>query len=756
MKQACSYLNTNLQEKEQSKNSKMQVNCLDDTQTSNQLATSSSRMEKRFFYSFTTILFVHLIFCPFLHGQDIKIKLEECPELAKKLNFDVPEGKALFVFEGKENYNFASDNENIYQPQKVGSIYKLLISADSPSGGITVFNDDASSLKIHYGREMLLGDKSLPPINSKDIKYFKLSMNLGYENVTQKKRAEGFLDIATHGDKDNLIILFPKPKNLDLQISGDTTQITKAEDGSYRVYIKPEAKKLDIISKGFNKTTIELGDSVGTKNTFYFYVRGSEADEENYNSNINVGDFLLKSDPPGALIELKGNPSFNQQKNRTPFTFKGYKAGQEMVHLTLDRYEPNDVLIVIGGKRNNKSVPLEPKFAFLNAFVEPAMPTSKVLLDGKELIGIENGKNFEIPKGTHSVEITAKHYYSQTKQISLAAGQSAELKVKLKPKMGLFSTEHNFGLVGAEVFLDGKSIGKQPILNMPLQEGEYSVSFKKRDFVTENISYKVDIQENKNIILTGVKMISQIDLRIHTEPQNGAIVFIDGEKIGTSPFNVKLKVGSHDIIIQKENYIDLRQTIDVGSEQDELTFKLEPEYNIRLVSKPTNVSVNFDGSFEGITPLEITASSGTHKVIFSKYGFFKRTKTISTDDIPSTRNTVLRKSDFFGAGISNAGIDLHAGLENFILTADIGFDDDIAMLMGLRIPYPLDFILSVGYGIKDFSSYDSNNPSATEGFFAGSIILPIHISNKFGIYLKAEMTPGRDSGDYAFYGGIFF
>ena len=573
MKQTCSNQNTNLEEVDRNVKSKMQVNYLDDRQTSYKLTKTSYRIGMRFIFSFTIILFVHLMFCSFLHGQDIKITWQEYPDMAKKINYNVPEGKALFIFEGEENYNFAADAETIDQPQKVGSIYKLLISADSPSGAISVFNEDAS-IKINYGREMLYGNISLPPLNSKDIKYFKLKIEKRFklENVTDKKKDEGYIVQASHGEKDNLIILFPTPKNLELQILGETTQIKKAEDGSYRVYVKPEAKKLDLISKGFNKTTIELGDSIGTKNTLYFDVRGSVVDEESVDTNVNTGDYLLKTDHPGALIELKGNPSFNEQKHRTPYLFKGYKAGKEMVHLTLDRYEPIDVLIVIGGKRNNKNITLEPKFAVLNVTAEPAIPISKVLLDGNELIGIENGKNKEIPKGNHSVEITAIHYYPQTKQVSLAAGQPIEMNIKLLPKMGSITIAPGENADGAEVYINEKFINKLPISNYSLQEGDYTIRYKKSGLVTEQDNYVLSVNVNQNKPLKSPQMINLRKIKFSTDPKSGATVYIDGTEKGTTPLSLKLPVGNYKVLIKKDNYKDYSDDINLFSEKTEFNY----------------------------------------------------------------------------------------------------------------------------------------------------------------------------------------
>jgi len=80
------------------------------------------------------------------------IKWEEIPYLAQKIIAEVPEGKALLVFDGKEDFTFDSDFENITQPIKDGLLYKLMINIEPFSGAITVKHKGSENSYINYGR----------------------------------------------------------------------------------------------------------------------------------------------------------------------------------------------------------------------------------------------------------------------------------------------------------------------------------------------------------------------------------------------------------------------------------------------------------------------------------------------------------------------------------------------------------------------------------------------------------------------------
>lgn len=397
------------------------------------------------------------MYCISANGQ-VKVQCDEYPELAKKVTENVPDGKALFVFEGTDGFTFESDNENLPQPLKNGLLYKVLINVEPPSGGINISFPGAESENINYGRMQL--EKTLPAIKNKEIRYFKLSIVKQLIWADQTNARKKVLADIPSSENDALVIIYPNPQNLELQFEGETSSIDRESD-RYFIYMKTGNQKLKVKSRNFKETIIEL-DSL-KKEVRYFLIQAPQSGDDIIveDPNIKTGNYVIETTPPGALIQMVANPAFNERKYKTPFTIEGYKAGTEIITLTLDRYEPiTDTILISSSKGKKSKYALIPKFAFINCNIEPPLPISQIKLNGKIVTGIDNGKNFELPKGTHNIEISAPHYYPQTKQISLAAGQESELNIKLRPKMGYLTIESGDNAVGAEVILNnGISIG---------------------------------------------------------------------------------------------------------------------------------------------------------------------------------------------------------------------------------------------------------------------------------------------------------
>lgn len=733
------------------------------------------------------IFIASTILCSVSYGQ-IRVNWEEFPALVKTITYDVPEGKALLVFEGKEDYQFESDTEPIDQPVKNGLIYKLLVSIDPPSGGINISSPGAEKYPLNYGRS---NEESLPALNNKEIRYFKLSIikQLFCSDQTVELSKTN-ADIPAEGD-DALIILFPNPQTLDLQFDGNITS-QKHENDRYRIYMKTGNQKLTVKSKNYFSKTIDL-DSL-KKEVRFFRVQPPITNDDNITEDPNVkgGNYVIETTPSGAVIQMVGNPPFNERSFKTPYTIEGFKAGSEIITLELERYEPIKDTIVISSSKGKKSkYKLIPKFAFLNCNIEPSIPTSKVLFDGKELIGITQGKDYECPKGTHNIEYSAPHYFPQTKQVSLAAGESIEMNVKLRPKMGSITIESGENANGAEVFINEKSIGKLPIQNYSLQEGDYTISYKKNGLVTEKDSYVLSVNLNENKPVKSPKMIDLRKIKFSTDPQNGATVSIDGIEKGTTPLSLKLPVGTYKVLIKKDNYKDCIETINLFNDQTEFNYTLTPNYNLSLSSKPSGATVRVDGQIMGNTPIDILTTHGTHRIAFAESSSIRRVKHYATDDVPRSKSTVLRKSDFWGVGYvaANEGVEfggeLYLGRGNFVLSGSIsklkpfiemptieGPPNAVGygVQAGLRVPYPLDFIIHGGAGVRTFSekgsdsssSYSSSSSSTTNeiDYWTGiaGFTLPIHITRGFGFYINTDYWFKTENGKglLMFSGGLIF
>lgn len=112
-------------------------------------------------------------------------------------------------------------------------------------------------------------------------------------------------------------------------------------------------------------------------------------------------------------------------------------------------------------------------------------------------------------------------------------------------------------------------------------------------------------------------------LLVTTEP-DGAKVFADGKEAGTTPAQIELESGEHELRVEKERYLtDTRKVAieGMGKEQS-LEIQLKPAWGgLSINSRPAGATVNLDGKDVGQTPLAVEALHGTRQVEVLKDGW---------------------------------------------------------------------------------------------------------------------------------------
>lgn len=556
-------------------------------------------------------------------GQN-NINLIEDPGKAKKITDVVPDGKALLVFEANEDFSFESSMENLIQPQKEGTLYKLLVNTGSVV--ISIKWGPSVTRYLNFGQ---LNENSDPPLRSKNIKYYKLKLSnvLEWGDQTMKMSKEVINTQATF-EKEALIIINVYPDDLAVTFECDegiNPSKIDSEGGKYKVYILPKTKSLSIKAANYDPAVITF-DSLQVKAVRYYFVQvpPTAKESEQVDVNIKVGNFSIESTPPGATIQMIGNPPFNQQQNKTPFALQGFKEGTEIITLSLNKYEDVTDTITISKKKGKKAVyKLIPKFAFISCNIIPSFPVSELFVDGSKVNSIVNDSLIELPKGTRKLEIRAPHFYPVTRIVNLAAGETSEINIKLSPIMGTFSISPGTYAENADVYINDLKIGQLPITNFPLQEGDYKLVLKKKGFVMKKEEMTFQIQENTLNQIKNVEMVNLKEITIESSP-SGATVFIDNKTVGTTPLDIKVGIGEHSLSLEHENYDVLVRKFEVTPENSSFSYTLNPRsYNLVLkLKKPYNmptlnvlVDNNSIGTIEK-DPLTVNLKTKTYLVTF--------------------------------------------------------------------------------------------------------------------------------------------
>jgi len=123
-------------------------------------------------------------------------------------------------------------------------------------------------------------------------------------------------------------------------------------------------------------------------------------------------------------------------------------------------------------------------------------------------------------------------------------------------------------------------------------------------------------------IPVGAEVVEEIDVKIASEPV-GADVKVDGNLVGRTPLNVKLKPGNYTIEISKGEYSSVRNTVKVEKGEDNsFYFKLEPLFvNVHIQTEPSGAEVYVDGKNLGKAPTYFKVQKGEREIMIVKHGY---------------------------------------------------------------------------------------------------------------------------------------
>lgn len=142
-----------------------------------------------------------------------------------------------------------------------------------------------------------------------------------------------------------------------------------------------------------------------------------------------------------------------------------------------------------------------------------------------------------------------------------------------KPKTGfvvVYSTT-----VGADILIDEKKVATVPFEEpLPVEPGKHTVVLVKRGF--SRFELELDVKKGKTLEVEADLIASDGILRVLTTNVDGAIVQVDKNVIGKTPFDGLVPAGQHMLRVSKEGYRDSVRKLDVlAGEPIDLVFELD-------------------------------------------------------------------------------------------------------------------------------------------------------------------------------------
>ena len=188
----------------------------------------------------------------------------------------------------------------------------------------------------------------------------------------------------------------------------------------------------------------------------------------------------------------------------------------------------------------------------------------------------------------------------------------------------------------ASWLINGTQTATSDQLQIELSAGDYAIKLVHPHYLEYKERFALQRGEvlEKTIELTPL----QRNIEIKSIPA-GAQVFINSEPLNTTPMTQTLTGGFHAIEIRLDNYEPLSETLEVHRDSNKLerNYRLElKKATAKLSLQPADGQLTVDGIVANATDSIRLKASVSHKLTYSKPGYFSQTKTVNlkTDETP--------------------------------------------------------------------------------------------------------------------------
>ena len=258
-------------------------------------------------------------------------------------------------------------------------------------------------------------------------------------------------------------------------------------------------------------------------------------------------------------------------------------------------------------------------------------------------LAIQVGPRYLIRSGAIDVAVQAEGYYAYMGTLVVGDAQAQTFAIELIPLPGFLDLDTG-AVTGAEVSVDGESVGLTPLTQLELAAGEHTVTVRKERYESaETLVTMEGRSTSQNLSLELLPAWALVNMA--TTP-SGATVSVDGVDVGQTPLITEILAGKHEVLVKLAAHKAWTDSVEVTARMDQAlpSITLEPADGLVLLrSTPSNASVTVNGVYQGQTPLELSLAPDTnHDLVFFVNGYQEARQQVRTSaDGESAVNVAL-------------------------------------------------------------------------------------------------------------------
>jgi hypothetical protein len=343
------------------------------------------------------------------------------------------------------------------------------------------------------------------------------------------------------------------PPGATWTISGSNDSGTTPDVGNFR---QGRTYQITFSKPGFRNKTIS-------------YVGGSGNININLELDVIPGSQLIKANintnPPGATWTISGS----NDSGTTPDVGNFRQGRNYQINFSKPGFKSQSKTYV--GGSGDIFVDLERDRITYTLTVKSNVNGAVVFINGQQYGNTPLNANLD--QGNYNISVKAGSFRDFNTSINLNSNQTVFANLE----QNQLTLSVNGNIAGATVFVNNQQSGSIPC-NLSLSPGNYSISVRKQGYKDYNIN--ISLNSNQNIYANLES--SQFTLSINANVQ-GALVFINNQQVGNTPYNTTLNPGTYNIQVKLQGYRPYSTSINLTSNQNiNANLEMERVLNIKV------------------------------------------------------------------------------------------------------------------------------------------------------------------------------
>ena len=231
------------------------------------------------------------------------------------------------------------------------------------------------------------------------------------------------------------------------------------------------------------------------------------------------------------------------------------------------------------------------------------------------------GERLLVRPGKYVLSVTAEGYHPYEQTITVTEAETQRLDIALAPLPGTVSIITT--PPGADITLDGLSLGSAPLNDIVLESGRYAVGAALPRF--QPWASAVEVAGRNQSQTVQIALVPDWAYVTFTATPSEVIATIDSDTAEVTDRGVEVLSGEHELTLSAPGFMPVTVPLQIvaGIDQTLGAISLKPaDATLSLSSTPSGAGVTVDGAFTGLTPLIVPLSpDATHTVRVSKAGF---------------------------------------------------------------------------------------------------------------------------------------